>query len=255
MAWRTIGSNRYYQQTYRDVDGRVRSRYIGRGPFAEAVANLDARRRERRAESGAERVRLAAIERRVVEYCNGTDELVSAWLRMTGWHNHRGQWRRNGRITRRVIMKKGYKSVDAAARAEEFARCLAKGDFDGLMLRFGGNMALNASYAIICRIGSDPLKRASLLLKFDRLHHELAGRHPSPIEKVLAERVAVCYLDSYYSDQLAQCNCNMIRGEFYQRRQDRAHRRYLNAVKMLAECRKLEAQTIEQTVQRLHLVG
>jgi hypothetical protein len=255
MAWRTIGTNRYYQQTYRDVDGRVRSRYIGRGPFAEAVANLDARGRERRAESGAERERLAAIERRVVEYCKATDELASAWLRMTGWNNHRGQWRRNGRITRRVIMKKGYKSFDAAAQAEEFARCAAKGNFEGLILRFDGNMAHNASYAIICRIASDPFQRTSLLLKFYRLQHELAGKHPSPIENVLAERVAVCYFDSYYSDQLAQWNCDMIRGEFYQRRQDRAHRRYLQAVKMLAECRKLEAQTIEKTVEGLHLVG
>jgi hypothetical protein len=259
MGWRTIGSKRYYQQTYCDVDGRVRSRYIGRGPRAEAVASLDARRRERRIErkehSQAERDRFVAIEMAVVEYCSGVDELFAASMRLNGWHLHHGQWRRNGRITRRVIMTKGYKSLDAAARAEEFARCLAKGDFDGLMLRFGGNMAFNSSYAIICRIGSDPIQRASLVLKVGRLQHDLAGKDPSPIEKVLAERVAVCYLDAYYSDQLAQWNCDMIRGEFYERRQDRAHRRYLQAIKTLAECRKLEAQTIQQTVEGLRLVG
>ena len=182
MAWRTIGSNRYYQKTYRDVDGRSRTRYFGCGPLAEAVARMDARRRERRAEGGAERERLAMIERRVVEYSEGVDELSAAWMRLNGWHLHHGQWRRNGRITRRVIMAKGHESLDAAARAEEFARCLAKGNFDSLMLRFGGNMAHNVSYAIICRIGSDPLQRASLLLKVGRLHHELAGKDPSPIE-------------------------------------------------------------------------
>jgi hypothetical protein len=224
-----------------------------------AAATLDARERERRIQgrerTRTERERLVAIEAAVVEYCRGIDGLFAAWMRLNGRHLHGRQWRRNGRITRRVIMSKGYESLDAAARAEEFARWLAKGDFDGLMLRFGGDMAHNVSCEIICKISTDTFQRASLLLKVGRLQHELAGEDPSPIEKVLAERVAVCYLDAYYSDLLAQWNCDMIVGDFCQRRQDRAHRRYHQAVKTLAECRKLEAQTIQQTVEGLRLVG
>src|SRR5436309_10621520 len=48
MSWRSVGSSRYYQRSYRDPDGRVRSHYVGCGPVAEAVAARDALRRERR---------------------------------------------------------------------------------------------------------------------------------------------------------------------------------------------------------------
>ena len=96
MAWRTIGSNRYYQQTYRDIDGRVRSRYYGRGQLATTITKLDARERVRRIEARelaqAERERLLALERAIVEYFNGIDELFPAWMRLSGWHLHRGRW-------------------------------------------------------------------------------------------------------------------------------------------------------------------
>jgi hypothetical protein len=42
MSWRSVGSGRYYERSYRDLDGRVRSEYLGRGPLAEAAASLDA---------------------------------------------------------------------------------------------------------------------------------------------------------------------------------------------------------------------
>jgi hypothetical protein len=71
MAWRTIGSNRYYQETYRDHDGRVRSRYIGRGPAAEAVAWLDARARERLRETREATHEVAERSRRMGEAARG----------------------------------------------------------------------------------------------------------------------------------------------------------------------------------------
>jgi hypothetical protein len=117
-------------------------------------------------------------------------------------------------------------------------------------------MARNACDTIISKISDHPIRRECLRLKIVRLQHELAGKDPSPIEKVLAERVAVCYLDVYFSDQLAYGKAvRLSHAEFFERCRDRAHRRYLHAVKTLAECRKLAAQTIQQTVESFRLVG
>jgi hypothetical protein len=140
--------------------------------------------------------------------------------------------------------------------AEAFARLLAEGNYDGLALRFGADMAQNAVDALIDRITDDLYRAQTLRIKVARLQRELAGDDPSPIQRILAERVAVCYVDSYYSDILAQRRNTLSAGDFVQRRQDRAQRRYLQAVKALAECRKIEASTIQDTVvSRLKVTG
>jgi len=48
MAWETRGSSRYYYQSERDEDGRVKKRYIGTGEIAELVAHADETRRRAR---------------------------------------------------------------------------------------------------------------------------------------------------------------------------------------------------------------
>ncbi len=210
---------------------------------------------ERREQIQAERQQVAALERPIVEYSEGVDALFAAWMRLSGWHPHHGQWRKNGKITRRVIMSEGLDRIDDAKKADEFAWWLARDNFDAMCFRYRADMARQTTDVLISQMTNDPWQSECLRLKVGRLEHELAGNTPSPIVKILAERVAVCYLDSYYSDILAQSHCNMTFGDFCQRRQDRAHRRDLRAVKALAECRKVEASTITQTVERLRVVG
>ena len=126
---RTVGSYKYWYATYR-LNGEVRQRYLGRGPFAEALATSYAHRRdcaiERREQIQAECQQVAALERPIVEYCEGVDELFAAWMRLSGWHPHHGQWRTNGKITRRVIMSEGFDNIDDAKKAEEFAWWLTR---------------------------------------------------------------------------------------------------------------------------------
>jgi hypothetical protein len=198
---------------------------------------------------------MAALEGPVLEYCQCVDRLFAAWMSLNGWYKHRGQWRKRGPITRRVLMSKGFDDIDAASQAEESGRLRAEGDFEASLLRFRGDMARNAMEMLISKISDDPYTRECLRLKVGRLQHELAEDAPSPIEKILAERVAVRYLDTYYSDMLADSTCNLAAGDLSQRRQDRAQRRYLQAVKGLAECRKIEASTIQGTFERFKLVG
>src|SRR5690349_13033839 len=117
MSRRSVGSGRYHRRSYRDVNGRVRSRYLGRGPLVEALASPDAlwrARRTRRTErTRAERGRIAAIEGPALDHGQGVDRLFAAWMPLAGWCRHRGRWRRRGPITRRVLVSKGSDDVDA----------------------------------------------------------------------------------------------------------------------------------------------
>jgi hypothetical protein len=256
MSWKTVKSNKYYYKNHKH-DRKVCTSYFGRGSLAEAVAWLDARERERRLERReqhrAQRDRLAAIEAAVVEYYRRIDELFAGLMRINDWHLRRGEWRRNGKVTRRSMRK--LPNMDKLFEAENVRREFEAGNVAELIKRYRGDMAANAIEAIVSRATDDPAQREALRRQAVKLREDLAGPAATPIERILAERVAVSHLDSYYSDILAQSDSFMQLGDFLQRRQDRAHRRYLQAVKTLALCRKLETTTIREAVDRLQLVS
>src|SRR5262245_66143189 len=84
------------------------------------------------------------------------------------------------------------------------------------------------------------------------LRAELAGANPTPIERLLVERIVACWLQVQDADaRYAQAkNLSLAWGEYYQRRMDRAHRRYLSAVKALALVRKLAVPVLQVNIAR-----
>ena len=70
---------------------------------------------------------------------------------------------------------------------------------------------------------------------------EVAGTSPSPLEQLLAERVALCWLQaSYYDSLIAQTReYTPAKARILQKQHDAAQRNYLAAVKTLATVRKL----------------
>jgi hypothetical protein len=244
---------------YRDYDGRLRSLYCGGGARGEAAAaHYEAERAERKGRVARRREcrdRLKELDGKIKYYCKCVDELHDAFRRASGWHRIGTRWRRTGVIDRRTVMSSNKQSFDEAARVRQLADMLAAGDFDAAMRRFGGDMARTTAEMIIGQITDDPIRREALRLKVGRLQAELAGDDPSPIDRVLAERVSVCYMDTYYSDQLSQSNDDVGLAAFLQARQDRAQRRYVAAIRSLAECRRVEASIVEQAVRRFKVVG
>ena len=106
----------------------------------------------------------------------------------------------------------------------------------------GGDLAERAETLLVERIAEgQPVFRAALLAKLEALRADLAGPAPSPTERLLVERVVATWLQMAHADALAAQaeRGSHADGEYNQRRQDRAHRRYLSAVKMLAVVRKL----------------
>lgn len=95
-------------------------------------------------------------------------------------------------------------------------------------------------------IGRNLLHREAWERQAQTLEQELAGPHPSPLERVLCERIASCWLDAHLADLssadwLKRDGMNRAAGDYCLRRQDRAHARFVGAVVALARVRRLLA--------------
>lgn len=94
--------------------------------------------------------------------------------------------------------------------------------------------------------------REAVKAKLAELASELSGPSPSPLERLLVERTVTCWLDVQEADRhylkAAKGECSFAQGEYYQRRQDRAHRRLLTAIKTLAQVRKLGGAVVQVNV-------
>lgn len=78
------------------------------------------------------------------------------------------------------------------------------------------------------------------LSKMRRMQHELAGDHPSPLEKILCERIATCYLAAQMADMDVNTpGITLTKAEYYDKRAERAHKRHLAAIESLARVRRL----------------
>jgi hypothetical protein len=70
---------------------------------------------------------------------------------------------------------------------------------------------------------------------------ELGGESPSPLETLLAARVAMTWMETAYFDTLIaqSAGASEARLKMLRDQQDAAHRRHLSAIKTLATVRKL----------------
>lgn len=97
MGWETRGKQRVYYRKRRIGDS-VRSEYVGAGYSAELMAQLDAHERQqaevcRRAFEEIQR-REDAIDRQIDSIGEQLQQLVDATLLVSGYHQHRRQWRK-----------------------------------------------------------------------------------------------------------------------------------------------------------------
>jgi hypothetical protein len=116
----------------------------------------------------------------------------------------------------------------------------------------GGDLARQAEQSLIRNaIGKNLSYREALICKLDLLRAELAGAAPAPLERLLVERVVACWLQLHFADiHLAQQSGEMsLRlGDYHHRNRDRAHKRYLSAIKTLALVRKLALPVLQVNI-------
>jgi hypothetical protein len=105
-----------------------------------------------------------------------------------------------------------------------------------------GDVADHAREAWIRQLsGSDIALREASSRKAKDLARELSGPRPTVIERLLSERVVLCWLQLNHADSAAaQAHTQSPRAvEFWSRRQLSSHRRYLQSLAALATLRRL----------------
>ena len=269
MPWKVRDGSLYYYRSIRR-GGRVASEYVGRGEVADLVAKADAARwaqGRRRAEAWrAERTRLDDVDRSQTMRFALVEALVGMALESAGYRRHnRGEWRarRMGNKARtpaiakpeappgRVGREEAIEVLRRAERGDKSAlprlRELFGADSGGLLLGIcGGDLAARAEAAATGRMAGTQLAfKEALTTKLAALRRELAGPEPTPVVRLLAERVVLCWLDAH--DWELRHNQAMERAgglshsqsEHFQKMRDRSHRRYLQALKALAQVQRM----------------
>lgn len=87
--------------------------------------------------------------------------------------------------------------------------------------------------------------------KLKALRQELEGSAPTPLERLLVDRIIACWLQVQYADATyaqRMKDLTWVGGDYYQRRMDRAHARYLAAIRTLAQVRRLLVPVVQVNI-------
>jgi hypothetical protein len=100
--------------------------------------------------------------------------------------------------------------------------------------------------------GEDVASQEAIRQKLDSVRSELEGPNPTPIERLLAERASLCWaLVNWYETSFQSIDSmGIAQADFHQRKIDRAHARFLSAVRALAQVRKLALPTLQLNIAK-----
>jgi hypothetical protein len=116
-----------------------------------------------------------------------------------------------------------------------------------------GNLGRQAETALVrVAAGENPVIREAIMRKLDLLRRDVAGPHSSVLERLLADRIAISWLSltvaegTYY--QALEQRLGRSDDAYHQQRIERAQRRYLAAIKALAQVRKLGVPAVQVNI-------
>ena len=83
-----------------------------------------------------------------------------------------------------------------------------------------------------------------LRCQLEAMREEIAGENPSPLERLLAERIVATWLqiqlfEGLYTSGMSKSSMTIAQGSFHQKRLDQTYRRHLSSIRALAQMRKL----------------
>ena len=95
MGWERRKRGGLYYTRSKRIGAQVVREYAGTGRQAELAAAMDAEQRRMREEERQRRKQeTQAVSTALETLATATDELLALTLRMTGYHQHKGEWRR-----------------------------------------------------------------------------------------------------------------------------------------------------------------
>lgn len=125
-----------------------------------------------------------------------------------------------------------------------------------------GDLAHTAQESLIRTISGDKnlVVQEVHARKCAALTAELTGPQPSPLERLLVERIVLCWLHLYYAETIYAQNMQDLtyrQAEFHQQRISKAQARYLAAIRTLAQVRRLGVPAVQINVaeQQVNVTG
>jgi hypothetical protein len=100
--------------------------------------------------------------------------------------------------------------------------------------------------------GQSVLVQEAIRRKLDSIQAELEGESPTPVERLLAERATLCWFMANWHESVFT-NADgwpEHQAELQQRKIDRAHARFLSAVRTLAQVRKLAVPALQVNIAK-----
>ena len=158
-------------------------------------------------------------------------------------------------LTRKATEEKTMKLFRQAEQGDEEALVVVREWFDDCPSACDkiGDMAREAEDSLVKVFTKNLLGQQALHSKLNALRQEIGGPDPTPLEDLLAQRIAACWLHLHYLETIYAVNIenNGLSGrwsESMQRSIDRAQRRYLSAIKTLVQVRRLLGPVIQLNV-------
>lgn len=265
MSWETHGSQRYYYRVQRSTNGRLTKTYYGTGAVARRAAQEDAHQRTLRQQAQIDQQRLHHLETQLTTLTHVVRTLVSATLVGQGFHQHqRGDWRR----WRHLPM---HHQQEGAFAMEEFPLPVESGtSFDTLknlvqQAQQGDTTILPLIRTLLDQVpelwenshvlahqverswttalsGHDLMSQEIIAREVEGLRSQLLGPQPTPLEKLLVDRICVCWLALQHTELHAARRFNeraVVLTASEEHRLDKVHHRFLSASRELARVRKL----------------
>jgi hypothetical protein len=124
---------------------------------------------------------------------------------------------------------------------------------DSHMVDVCGNLAAHAERILIEKFsGKDLTVKEGVRRKLESLRAELGGPSPTPLERLLVERIALCWLHLHHLEVVygSKESMTLDLGVYFQKCIDRAHRRYLSSIKTLAVVRKLAIPVLQVNIAK-----
>jgi hypothetical protein len=100
--------------------------------------------------------------------------------------------------------------------------------------------------------------REAITRKCATLTQELTGLTPSPIERLLVERIVMCWLQLYYAECIyvqSMQDLTIRQAEFHQQRISKAQARYLSAIRTLAQVRRLGVPAVQVNIGQQQVIA
>ena len=103
--------------------------------------------------------------------------------------------------------------------------------------------------------GENVFIQESIKQELDNVRSELEGPNPTPVDRLLAERASLCwFIVHWYENSYANSTgWTIAQAELQHRKIDKAHSRFLSAVRALAQVRKLALPIVQLNIGKNQL--